>query len=145
MIVAAVVAIAALAAWLTAATESPTSVRRAEERRRRYVARRPGGANLGDVERRLGLQVPGHHLDFVLARFERHRIDAQTLWAWLDRFGAPALVLVLAADHGHAGLLRLLRTGTPPDLEELEVLARLSTPELFAGHHEFGTCSRLPA
>jgi hypothetical protein len=126
------VSIAVLAATLATSTASPSSRRRAADRRRRYVSRHPGLVNLGDVERRLDAELPRHHADFVLARIARHRVDARTLWTWLDRFGAEALVLALAADHGYAGLLRLLRADAAYDLDELAVLARLSAPELFA-------------
>lgn len=119
------------AAWVT--SSAPASARRRSlERRRRYVSRHPAFVNLGDVERRLDDELPRHQVDLVLARVGRHRIDAPTLWAWLERFGARALVLALAADHGYAGLLRLLRADAAYDVHELEVLARLSTPELFA-------------
>jgi len=134
------VSIAVLAATLATPSGSPSARRRAVERRRRYVSRHPGLVNLGDVERRLAAELPARHVDFVLARVARHRIDARTLWTWLERFGAEALVLALAADHGYAGLLRLLRadaaydTGGSADelVGELAVLARLSVPELFA-------------
>jgi hypothetical protein len=113
----------------------PPGRRTADERRRRhvarYVARHPGTVNLGDVARRLADELPVHHHDFVLAEVGRRRIDAATLWAWLDRFGAEALVHVLASDGGYAGLLRRLATDAPLDRVELELLAHLSRPELF--------------
>ena len=91
--------------------------RSADERRRRHVARyadrHPGTVNLGDVARRLGDELPVHHADFVLAEVGRRRIDAATLWSWLDRFGAVSLVHVLASDGGYAGLLRRLATAAP--------------------------------
>ncbi|HYF71314.1 MAG TPA: hypothetical protein VD864_00760 [Nocardioides sp.] len=130
------VSVAVLAATLATPSGSASARRRAAERRRRYVSRHPVAVNLGDVERRLAAELPPHHVDFVLARVARHRVDARTLWTWLDRFGAEALVLALAADHGYAGLLRLLRTDAAYDVDglvgDLAVLARLSTPELFA-------------
>ncbi len=104
---------------------------RAVERRRRYVSRHPAFVNLGDVERRLDAELARAHVDFVLGRVARHRVDARTLWTWLERFGAEALVLALAADHGYAGLLRLLRADASYDVGELAVLARLGAPELF--------------
>lgn len=103
----------------------------ADERRRRHVARHPGTVNLGDVARRLADELPVHHADFVLAEVGRRRIDAATLWAWLNRFGAASLVHVLASDGGYAGLLRRLATEAPLDSVELEMLAHLSRPELF--------------
>lgn len=106
----------------------------ADERRRRHVARHPGTVNLGDVARRLADELPVHHADFVLAEVGRRRIDATTLWAWLNRFGAESLVHVLASDGGYAGLLRRLATDAPlglGDAVELELLAHLSRPELF--------------
>jgi hypothetical protein len=126
------VSVAALVAWLATATATASTRRRAEERRRRYVGKHPGSANLGDVERRLADELPAHQTDFVLAKVARTTIDARTLWAWLERFGASALVLALAADHGYAGLLRELRSDGPLDVDALEVFARLSNPELFA-------------
>lgn len=112
--------------------------RSADERRRRHVARyadrHPGTVNLGDVARRLADELPVHHADFVLTEVGRRRIDAATLWAWLDRFGADSLVLVLASDGGYAGLLRRLATAaplSPLDLLELELLAHLARPGLF--------------
>lgn len=109
----------------------PTSRTRETARRTRRVTRHPALANLGDVQLRLDAELPGHQVDFVLARIARHRIDAQTLWAWLDRFGADALVLALAAGHGYAGMLRILREEKPYDEDEARLLARLSEPELF--------------
>ncbi|WP_243060041.1 hypothetical protein [Nocardioides sp. SR21] len=122
------VSVAGAIAFLATATATPG---RSEERRRRYVNRHPGLVNLGDVERRLADELPAHHHDFVLTRIARQKIDAHTLWAWLDRFGAETLVLALAADCGYAGLLRRLR-GDDLDRSELEVFAGFNHPELFA-------------
>lgn len=61
----------------------------------------------------------------------RRRIDARTLWTWVDRFGADTLVLALASDGGYAGLLRRLAADAPLDRAELELLAHLSWPQLF--------------
>lgn len=131
LITAVAVTTAAVVAWLATATASPGARRRSVERRRRYVDRHPGSVNLGDVERRLADELPAHHHDFVLTRVALQKIDARTLWAWLDRFGADALVLALASGSGYAGLLRRLR-GDDLNRAELEVLACLSHPELFA-------------
>lgn len=122
---------AATVAWLATATASAGARRRSVERRRRYVDRHPGSVNLGDVERRLADELPAHHHDFVLDRIGRHKIDARTLWSWLNRFGAESLVLAVAADAGYAGLLRRLREDDL-DRAELEVFAGLNHPELFA-------------
>lgn len=130
-----------VAAWVTPSTPAAAR-RRSVERRRRYVSRHPAFVNLGDVERRLDDALPRHQVDFVLARVARHRVDAPTLWAWLERYGAEALVLALAADHGYAGLLRLLRADAPYDVHELEVFARLSTPELFEDGPRVGALAR---
>lgn len=121
---------AAVVTWLATATASSGARRRSVERRRRYVDRHPGSVNLGDVERRLAAELPAHHHGFVLDRIGRHKIDARTLWAWLDRFGSDSLVLAVAADAGYAGILRRLRDD---DLNraELEVFAGLNHPELF--------------
>lgn len=105
--------------------------RTADERRRRHVARHPGTVNLADVARRLSDELPVHHADFVLDEVGRRRIDAATLWSWLDRFGAEPLVHVLASGGGYAGLLRRLATEAPLDGVELEMLAHLARPELF--------------
>lgn len=109
----------------------------ADERRRRHVARHPGTVHLGDVARRLADELPVHHADFVLAEVGRRRIDATTLWSWLNRFGPASLVHVLASGGGYAGLLRRLATdaplapGGPIDAAELELLAHLAHSELF--------------
>jgi hypothetical protein len=110
----------------------PASPAREAARRAQRVVRHPGLANLGDVRIRLDDTLPGHHVDFVLARVARHGIDARTLWAWLDRFGAESLVVALAAGQGYAGLLRVLRDEAPYDASEARLLAGLSEPELFA-------------
>jgi hypothetical protein len=136
------VSVAALVAWLATAPASARTRRRSGERRRRYVGKHPGSVNLGDVERRLSDELPARQTDFVLAKVARTTIDARTLWAWLERFGASVLVLALAADNGYAGLLRELRSGGPLDVDALEVFARLSHPELFA---DTGTASGLQA
>lgn len=112
------------------ATKPSSQVREAERRERR-VSRYPALANLGDVQRRLDTELPTHQVDFVLARVAQHGIDARTLWAWLDRFGADPLVLALASGHGYAGVLRILRGQASYDEHEVRLLARLSTPELF--------------
>lgn len=122
------VSVAGAIAFLATAPAGPG---RSLERRRRYVSRHPGLVNLGDVERRLAAELPTHHHDFVLARIARQKIDAHTLWAWLDRFDAETLVLALAADSGYAGLLRRLRNDDL-DRTELEVFAGFNHPELFA-------------
>ena len=109
----------------------PSSQAREAESRARRVSRCPALANLGDVQRRLDAELPAHHVDFVLARVAQHGIDARTLWAWLDRFGADPLVLALASGHGYAGVLRILRDQASYDEHEARLLARLSTPELF--------------
>jgi len=121
----------ALIGWLATATATPTARRREADRRRRRVVRHPALANLGDVQRRLDADLSAAHADFVVERIARHRIDAATLWTWLDRFGADALVLSLAAGGGYAGLLRILRDEKAYDVDEAGVLARLSEPELF--------------
>jgi hypothetical protein len=68
----------------------------------------------------------------VAAKYVGSPIDARTLCAWLERFGASSRVLALAADHGYAGLLRELSADRPLDVDALEVFARLSNPALFA-------------
>jgi hypothetical protein len=110
---------------------TPSSHVREAERRARRVSRCPSLANLGDVERRLDAELPARQVDFVLARVAQHGIDARTLWAWLDRFGADPLVLALASGQGYAGVLRILRDQTTYDEHEARLLARLSAPELF--------------
>jgi hypothetical protein len=129
----AVLAVAGLLAWLASGTGSARSRRRREERRRRSVQRDPRTANLLDVERRLRDELADRQVDFVLARVERDGIAARTLWTWLDRFGAPALVAALASGLGYGGLVRLLDAAGQPDLDELSVLARLAMPELYEG------------
>ena len=109
----------------------PASRTRETARRERRVSRHPALVNLGDVRLRLDADLPGHHVDFVLARVAQHRIDARTLWAWIDRFGADALVLALASGHGYAGVLRILRDQATYDEHEARLLARLGAPELF--------------
>ena len=121
----------ALIGWLATATATPAARRREADRRRRRVGRNPALANLGDVQRRLDADLTVVHADFVIERIARHRIDAATLWTWLDRFGAEALVLSLAAGDGYAGLLRILRGEKAYDVDEARLLAELSEPELF--------------
>jgi hypothetical protein len=121
--------IAVLLAYLATRPACPA---REAARRAHRVARHPGLANLGDVQVRLDAELPGHQVDFVLARVARHGVDARTLWAWMDRFGAESLVVTLAAGHGYAGLLRVLRDETSYDDSEARLLAGLSEPELFA-------------
>lgn len=117
---------ALLIAYVATATASPRSLRRQAARRTRHLRRHPALANLGDVRLRLDAELAADRVDFVLAR-----IDARTLWTWLDRFGAEALVLALAAGQGYAGLLRILREERSYDEHEARVLAGLSHPELF--------------
>ncbi|GAW48767.1 hypothetical protein PD653_1812 [Nocardioides sp. PD653] len=128
-----VIVVAGLVAWLASGTASARSRRRCEERRRRSVHRDPRTANLLDVERRLREGLTDRQVDFVLARIERDGIAARTLWAWLDRFGAPALVAALASGRGYGELVRLLDSAAQPDLDEMSVLAGLAMPELFEG------------
>lgn len=121
----------ALIAYLAAAPLSASGHRREAARRDRRVTRHPALATLGDVQRRLDAELPGCHAAYVLARVDRHHIDAKTLWIWLDRHGAEALVLALASGQGYAGMLRILREEKEYDLAEASLLARLSEPELF--------------
>lgn len=121
-----------LAVLLAYLATRPASPARKADRRAHRVARHPALANLGDVRVRLDAELPDHQVDFVLARVARHQVDARTLWAWLDRFGAESLVVTLAAGHGYAGLLRVLRDEKPYDADEARLLAALSEPELFA-------------
>lgn len=121
----------ALIAYLATAPASASRLRREAERRDRRVTRHPALATLGDVQRRLDAELPGRHAAFVLGRVDRHHIDAMTLWAWLDRYGAEALVLALASGQGYAGMLRILRDEKEYDPAEATLLARLSEPELF--------------
>lgn len=109
----------------------PVSPDREAARRAHRVSRHPALANLGDVQRRLDAELVAHQADFVLARVAEHRIDATTLWTWMDRFGADALLVTLAAGHGYAGLLRVLRDEKAYDDREVRLLARLGEPELF--------------
>ena len=129
--IAVAVPLAALIAYVAAAPASDSRRRREAARRRHRITRHPALANLGDVQRRLDAELPGAHADFVLARIAHHRIDARTLWTWLDRYGAEALVLALASGQGYVGMLRILRDERPYDAAEATVLARLSEPELF--------------
>jgi hypothetical protein len=122
---------AVLVAYLATATASPRALRREAARRTSRVTRHPGLANLGDVRQRLDVELSDAHAAYVLDRITRHRIDARTLWSFLDRFGADALVVSLAAGHGYAGLLRVLRDDAPYDAAQARVLAELSEPELF--------------
>lgn len=126
-----VAAVAVCLAAVLAHLATTPSRRSATERRRRHVDRHPALVNLGDVERRLAEELPIHHHDFVMGEVGRRRIDAATLWTWLDQHGAESLVLALASDGGYAGLLRRLRTEAPLDHAELELLAHLARPELF--------------
>ena len=120
-----------LAVLLAYLATKPSSQAREAARRTRRVTRYPALANLGDVQRRLDAELAAHQADFVLARVAQHRIDATTLWTWMDRFGADALLVTLAAGHGYAGLLRVLRNERPYDDREARLLARLGEPELF--------------
>ena len=121
---------ALLIAYVATATASPRSLRRRAQSRTRRVSRHPGLVNLGDVRARLDAELPTSHAGFVLDRVAAQRIDARTLWAFLDRLGAEALVLSLAAGHGYAGLLQVLRGDRPYDAVEARVLAALSQPDL---------------
>jgi hypothetical protein len=120
-----------LAVLLAYLATRPTSQTREASRRAHRISRCPALANLGDVQIRLDAELPTHQVDFVLARVAQHRIDARTLWTWLDRFGADALVVTLAAGHGYAGMLRILRDERSYDDTEARLLARLGAPELF--------------
>ena len=122
---------AVLVAFLAGAPASGSRRRREAAARRRRVSRHPALATLGDVQCRLDRELPGRQVDFVLARAGEHRIDAHTLWAWLDRHGAEALVLALASGLGYAGLLRILREERPFDPAEARLLAHLGEPALF--------------
>lgn len=122
----------ALIAYLATAPTSPSRRRREAERRSRRVTRHPSLATLGDVQCRLDAELPGSHTSFVMARVDRHHIDAKTLWTWLDHYGAEALVLALAAGQGYFGLLRILRDEKEYDATETTLLAHLSEPELFS-------------
>lgn len=120
-----------LAVLLAYLATRPASPAREAARRARRVSRHPALANLGDVRLRLDAELSDRRVDFVLARVARHQIDARTLWAWLDRFGAESLVVTLAAGHGYAGMLRILRDERSYDDTEARLLAGLSEPELF--------------
>ncbi|MBZ5739206.1 hypothetical protein [Nocardioides mangrovi] len=122
---------ALLIAYAATATASPRSLRREAARRADRVHRHPALATLGDVQLRLDAELPAGHAGFVFERVATQRIDARTLWVFLDRFGAEALVLTLAAGHGYAGLLRMLRDEATYDAAEARVLAGLSEPWLF--------------
>lgn len=130
-LIALVVPAAALIAYLAAAPASASTHRREAARRDRRVTRHPALATLGDVRRRIDAELPGRHADYVLVRVARLHIDAETLWTWLDRHGAAALVLALASGQGYAGLLSILRDEKEYDVAEAGLLARLSEPELF--------------
>jgi hypothetical protein len=130
-LIAIAVPVAALIAYLATAPASASRTRKEAARRERRVSRHPALATLGDVQRRLDDELPGTHADYVLARVDRHHIDAKTLWTWLDRYGTEALVLALASGQGYAGMLRILREEKEYDVAEATLLARLSEPELF--------------
>lgn len=118
-------------ALVTYLASRPASRTREATRRARRVSRCTALANLADVQIRLIAELPVHQVDFVLARIARHGIDATTVWTWLDRFGAEALVLTLAAGQGYAGMLRILLDQKPYDGDEDRLFAALSSPELF--------------
>ena len=127
------VAACMLIGCLTAVGPTPASRRRETDRRLHRVSRHPSLVNLGDVQRRVDADLAGEDADFVIDRIALHRIDAGTVWIWLDRFGPDALVLALAAGYGYAGLLRILRDEELYNEDELRVLAALNEPTLFYG------------
>jgi hypothetical protein len=125
------VAVAWSIAWLATSTSSVGARRRTDQRRRRYVARHPRQVNRLDVERRLADELSGAQAAFVADRIEHEDLDSRTVWSWLDRFGAAALLLAVASGHGRGDVCRLLDADGPLDTDQMSVLARLAVPDLF--------------
>ena len=127
-----VFAIAFPAALLVAyLTTRPAPQAREFARRASRVSRHPELANLGDVQARLVADLPASYAAFARERISFHRIGARTAWAWLDRYGAESFVVFLAAGHGHAAMLDVLRGAREYDDAELRVVAGRKEPELF--------------
>lgn len=127
-VVALAIPFALLIAYLAARPSSPSADL---ARRARRVSRNPALVNLGDVQARLVVELPASYAAFARERISAHRIEARTLWTWLDRHGAESLVVFLAAGRGHAAMIEVLCGGTAYDDAELRALAGLRVPELF--------------
>lgn len=76
---------------------NPASRRRERARRLRLVERNPQWLNLGDVEYAVGLTLPAARAAEVVAWSTERGVPARLLWSWIDRHGAQALWLALAA------------------------------------------------
>ena len=100
-------------------------------RRARRISRDPALVNLGDVQARLVARLPAPYAAFAREQISEHRIDARTLWSWLDRFGAESLVLFLAAGHGRDTMLAVMRGEQSYDDAALRLIAVRRTPDLF--------------
>jgi hypothetical protein len=109
----------------------PSPRSREVSRRARRIARDPALVNLGDVQARLVARLPAPYAAFAREQISEHRIDARTLWSWLDRYGAESLVHFLAAGHGHEAMREVLRGEQSYDDAQLRSMAVRRTPELF--------------
>lgn len=100
------------------------SRRRAEARRRRYVARHPIHVNSHDI---LGDLVRGglapDQARLVVDKAAAHAVQPYTMWLWLQRFDADSLAVVVVADLSHEQILAHFASGRLPDLHELRVFA----------------------
>lgn len=109
----------------------PAARSREVSRRARRVSRNPALVNLGDVQARLVAGLPAPYAAFAREQISERRIDARTLWSWLERFDAESIVLFLAAGHGREAMLAVLRGERSYDDAEVRALAGCRTPELF--------------
>ncbi len=107
------------------------SRRRSAARRARFVEANPTHANSTDIV--AGLVRGGfspHQAHFVIDHARRSGVRPFTMWLWLERFGADALGVAVAADLTQAQLLAHLGSGTAPDLGELGLFASLNGLDL---------------
>jgi hypothetical protein len=109
----------------------PASRSREVSRRARRIRRDPALVNLGDVQAHLVARLPASYAAFAREQITEHRIEARTLWSWLERYGAESLVLFLAAGHGRDAMLEVVRGKQSYDDAELRAMAGCRTPELF--------------
>ncbi|GAA5149597.1 hypothetical protein GCM10023340_25160 [Nocardioides marinquilinus] len=98
---------------------------RAAGRRRRVVNQNPAAATPADVLDALVADgVPRDQARLVVERAARHGIGPFTQWLWMQRHGATALAIAVAADLTQRDLLDHLGSDTRPDLEALGLFAR---------------------
>lgn len=92
----------------------------------RLAAARRTPSGPSDVERTLAMEISDEVASYVCSTASTRGIKTTTMTTFVERFGAGALALAVAADLDHGDLLRCLLRAELPDRESMLMTASLN-------------------